>query len=110
MSRMTETWHYLFVAVLALAAGSESLPERLARAYDAGLQRLITESQWPENVKADVAELQAQLKHIVPIGTPGINMQVLKAAFTDADPDLVRSIARRTVLLYRRLIEESAIA
>lgn len=109
MSRMTETWHYLFVAVLALAAGSESLPERLARAYDAGLQRLVTESQWPDNVQADVAELQAQLRQIVPIGTPGINIQALKAAFADADPDLVRNIARRTVLLYRRLIEESAV-
>lgn len=108
MSRMTETWHYLFVAVLALAAGSESLPERLARAYDAGLQRLVTESEWPANVQADVAELKAQLKRIVPIDTPGINIQALKAAFADADADLVRSIARRTVLLYRRLIEENA--
>ncbi|MFP5349494.1 MAG: hypothetical protein ACLGHO_06585 [Gammaproteobacteria bacterium] len=108
MSRMTETWHYLFVAVLALAAGSESLAERLARAYEAGLQRAVTETEWPANMQAYVAELQAQLKRIVPIDLHGVDIQALKAAFADADPNLVRSIARRTVLLYRRLIEESA--
>lgn len=108
MSRMTETWHYLFVAVLALAAGSESLPERLARAYEAGLQRLVTEAEWPAKVQTEVAELRAQLKRIVPIDIRGVDIQALTAAFADADPDLVRSIARRTVLLYRRLVEEGA--
>lgn len=105
MSRMTETWHYLFIAVLALAAGSESLPDRLARAYESALQRLVTESEWPARMQADVAELKTQLRRIVPIETPGLSNQALRAAFADADPDLVRSIARHTVLLYRKLIE-----
>ena len=107
MSRMTEAWHCLFVAVLALAAGSESLAERLARAYESGLQRLMAEQDWPANVKSEVAELKLQLKRILPIDTPGLSMQAIQAAFADADPEIVRTIARHTVLLYRRLVEQS---
>ena len=108
MLRMTETWHYLFIAVLALAAGSETLPERLARAYEAGLQRLFAAHDWPAVVQDDIAELKTQLKQIVPIGVPGVSLDKIKAAFVDADPILVRSVARRTVLLYRKLVEETS--
>lgn len=107
MSRTMETWHYLFIAVLALAAGSDSLPERLAQAYESGLQRLFAEREWPPRVQPDVAELKAQLKQIAPIETPGVGMEAIKAAIIAADPDLVRSIARHTVLLYRKLVEDT---
>ena len=104
MSRTIETWHYLFIAVLALAAGSESLPERVARAYESGLQRLFTDENWPPHVRPDVAELRSQLKAIVP---PALHLsgERIKAAFMEADPIIVRSIARSTVLLYRKLME-----
>lgn len=104
MSRTMETWHYLFIAVLALAAGSESLPERLARAYEAGLQRLFSDEDWPPHVRPDVAELRSQLQAIV-TPAPGLTGERIKAAFIEADPVTVRSIARSTVLLYRKLME-----
>lgn len=107
MSRMTETWHYLFIAVLTLAAGSEPLPERLARAYESGLWRALTEQHWPDGVTSEVAELKSQLERVLPTATPGMSMQVIKAAFAEAEPEIVRSIARLTVLLYRRLVEHA---
>ena len=107
MSRTIEAWQYLFIAVLALAAGSEHLPERLARAYESGLQRLLAENDWPDVVRSDVAELKTQLQQIVPMNTQGMSADTIRAAFVAADPDLVRSIARHTVLLYRKLIEQA---
>lgn len=105
MSRTIGTWHYLFIAVLALATGTDSLPERLARAYEQGLQRLLAESEWPAAVAPDVSELKTQLKRIAPIDTPGVAMETIKLAILHADPEIVRGIARSTVLLYRKLVE-----
>ncbi len=104
MSRTTETWHGLFIAVLTLAAGSETLPERLARAYDAGLKRLFAEEDWPPSVQSDVAALRAELNRIFPVNLP-MSASAVRSAVADADAELVRSIARRTVLLYRKLVE-----
>lgn len=106
MSRTIGTWHYLFVAVLALATGTDSLPERVARAYEQGLQRLLAETEWPEEMVSDVVELKAELRRIAPIETPGIAMETIKVAIVHADPEVVRGIARRTVLLYRKLVEQ----
>ncbi len=104
MSRTTQTWHCLFVAVLALASGSETLPERLARAYEAGLKRLFAEGDWPPGVQPEVAALREELNRIFPVNLP-VSATTIRSAVVDADAELVRSIARRTVLLYRKLVE-----
>ena len=102
MSGTTETWHYLFIAVLALAAGPEALPQRLARAYEGGLKRLFAEGAWPPAVQFEVAELRADLNRIVPVNLP---VDAIQAAVAEADAELVRSVARRIVQLYRKLVE-----
>lgn len=107
MSRTTETWHWLFIAVLTLAAGPETLPERLARAYEAGLRRLFAGEDWPPSVQSEVAALRAELNRIFPVNLT-MSASAIRSAVADADAQLVRDIARRTVLLYRKLVEGDA--
>lgn len=95
-SEALQTWRRLFSAVLTLTCESGSVQERLADAYLSSLERLHDDPGLPELIRADLAQLEAEMFG----AEPGRTRDLVRENIRQMDRERARRIAGQIVSMY----------